>query len=78
VLSSPGYHQGIICGVTFDRSTLRRIPNTPQSSLLGALHLTPRWCPGLNQNQTFSLMLWKLEGGFLFVILYRYGIRWII
>jgi hypothetical protein len=37
------HHQGIICGVAFDRSSLRRIIYTTQSSLLGALHLTPCW-----------------------------------
>jgi hypothetical protein len=35
------HHQEVICGVVFDRSSLRRIAYTPQSSLLDALHLTP-------------------------------------
>jgi hypothetical protein len=30
------HHQNVICVVAFDRSSLRRIPHTPQSSLLGA------------------------------------------
>jgi len=29
------------------RHHLRRISHTPQSSLLGALHLIPYWCPGM-------------------------------
>ena len=37
------HHQGIICCVAFGRSSLRRIIYTTQSSLLGALHLTPCW-----------------------------------
>jgi len=37
------HHQGIICCVAFDRSSLRRITYTPQLSLLGALHLIPCW-----------------------------------
>ncbi len=39
------HHQDIICGVVFDRSSLQRIDYTPQSSLLGALHLIPCCCP---------------------------------
>jgi hypothetical protein len=31
----------------FHKLNLRRIVYTPQSALLGALHLTPCWCPGL-------------------------------
>jgi hypothetical protein len=38
---TPGHRQGIICCVAFVRSSLRRIGHTPQSSLLGALHLMP-------------------------------------
>jgi len=37
------HQKGIICGVAFDHSSLRRIAHTPQSSLLGALHLMPFW-----------------------------------
>jgi len=43
------HHQDVICGVAFDRSSLRSITYTPQSSLLSALHLTPSWCPGTAQ-----------------------------
>jgi len=39
--SSPGHQQDIICCVAFARSSLRRIVYTSQSSLPGALHLTP-------------------------------------
>ena len=40
------HHQGVICFVAFGRFSLRRIVYTPHSALLGALHLTPCWCPG--------------------------------
>jgi hypothetical protein len=36
--------------VAFGRFSLRRIVYTPQSALLGALQLTPSWCPGIPQN----------------------------
>jgi hypothetical protein len=42
--------QGIICFVAFDRSSLRRIVHTPQSSLLGALHLIPCRGSGMLHN----------------------------
>jgi hypothetical protein len=45
------YHQGVICGVAVPpqagKPSLRRIIYTPQSSIFGALHLTPCWCPGI-------------------------------
>ena len=58
------HHQGVICVVAFDLSSLRRIVHTPQSSILGALHLTPSWCPGIDQNPTSLLMIQNLGGGF--------------
>jgi hypothetical protein len=57
-------HQGVICCVAFDRFSLRRITYTPQSALLGVLHLTPCWCPGLLQNPLPLLIKWKFDGGF--------------
>ena len=47
-----------------DRSSLRRIAHTPQSSLLGALHLIPCWWPGIQQNPLPLLAIGKLGGGF--------------
>jgi hypothetical protein len=58
------HHQGVICCVAIDRFSLRRIIYTPQSALLGALHLTPCWCPGLFQNPSPLLIKWKFDGGF--------------
>ena len=58
------HHQGVICCVAFDRFSLRRITYTPQSVLLGALHLTPCWCPGLSQNPLSLIHKRKFDGGF--------------
>jgi hypothetical protein len=58
------HHQGIICCVAFDRSALRRIFHTPQASLLGALHLTPCWCPGILPNPLILIPIPKFDGGF--------------
>ncbi len=58
------HRQNIICGVAFARSSLRRMANMPQSSLLGALHLTScRW-PGTPQNLLPTLLMREFDGGF--------------
>ena len=44
---------------------LRRIVNTPQSALLGTLHLTSCWRPGIIQNPLLSLSNKDFDGGFL-------------
>jgi hypothetical protein len=43
------------CGVLLD---------TPQSSLLAALHLTPRWLSGMSPNPLISKKNPELDGGF--------------
>ena len=59
----PCLRRGRFCGVAFDRSSLQRIAHTPQSSLLGALPLTPCWCPGICQNPLPTLLMKKVDSG---------------
>jgi len=68
------HHQSIICCVAIDRFSLRRITYTPQSALLGALHLTLCWCPGLLQNPLPWLIKWKFDGGFWYTTYHGFNI----
>jgi hypothetical protein len=43
---------------------LRSIAHTPQSSLLGALHLISYWRSGIPRNRLISLSLRTFDGGF--------------
>jgi hypothetical protein len=63
------HHKDAICCVAVDRFSLRRISYTPQSALLGALHLAPFWCPGIAQDFVALLILKKSGGGFGFLYL---------
>ncbi len=58
------HHQDVICCVAFGRFSLQRIAYTLQSALLGALHLTPCWYPGIAQNPQLSLPVNRFDGGF--------------
>jgi len=50
--------------VAFGRFSLRRITYTPQSALLGALHLTLCWCPGLSQKPLSLVHKREFDGRF--------------
>ena len=60
----PEPQEGIICGVAFDRSSLRRITHTPQSSFLVTLHLIPSWGSGMFYGFPISFPIANLGGGF--------------
>jgi hypothetical protein len=57
------HHQGIICGVAFDRSSLRRI--APYASVVAPRRLTSNTLLVIrNTHNLLSVLIPKLNGGF--------------